>query len=272
MGVLENMGVVVDETCEVATNVIISTPSVVPCDMQVVFEEREPPIVQPASPLTLEEHAIVPSVVSYDVQVAFEEREQAIVQPTSPLEEEISVPTKSEEDVIAIGADLELQHANSNFCEPTTLLADSCDLHDTHIHEPCANLPISNFEHVVLITHKEVFTQIPPSNIVYSIMLHEPITVPCAMNRISEISYVNSSTSAPCFTFNLVGDYGMKEISMVDHICITYDSIAELKMVLPRLDCLQFAKSEHDSTHMFCLPQTCYIHMLMIYTSLIFAN
>ena len=118
LDVIDNVGVVVAETC-VDTNVIISTTSVVSCDMQVNFEEKEPPIVEPASPLTLEEHAIVPSVVSCDVQVAFEEREQAIVQPTSPLEEEISVPTKSEEDVIAIGADLELQHANSKFCEPT---------------------------------------------------------------------------------------------------------------------------------------------------------
>ena len=74
MSVLDNMGVVADETSKVATNVITSTPSVVPCDMQVAFEEREPPIVQHASPLILEEHAIVPSVVSCDVQVAFEKK------------------------------------------------------------------------------------------------------------------------------------------------------------------------------------------------------
>ena len=66
----------VKETCEdVSTNVIMSTFSVVSCDMQVACEEREP----------------------------------SIVQPTSPFEEEISVPTTYEEDTIDIGADLELQ-------------------------------------------------------------------------------------------------------------------------------------------------------------------
>ena len=60
----------------------------------------------------------------------------------------------------------------------------------------------------------------------------------------------------PGFTFNLIGDYSMDEIFMVDHICITCDNIAELNIVLPHLDCLQFAKSENDFTHMFGLPKT----------------
>ena len=70
----------VKETCEaVSTNVIMSTPSVVSCDVQVAFEEREP-VVQPAPlPYTLEEHTIVHGVVSCDMQVAFEEREPPIV-------------------------------------------------------------------------------------------------------------------------------------------------------------------------------------------------
>ena len=239
-----------------STNVIMSTPSVVSCNVQVAFEEREP-IVQPAPPPThaLEEPTIVPTIVSCDMQVTLEEREPSLVQPASPLEIDESVPTTSEEDVIDIGADLELQHANSKFCEPTTFIHDNSDLHDTHIKEPCADLPTTNFEHVVMITHKEVLAKIPPVNVVSSIMLDEPISVQCAMNRISEISYVNSSTYVPGFTFHLVGDYNMNEIFMVDHICITCDSIAEFNIVLPRLDCLQFAKSEHDFTHMFDLQQ-----------------
>jgi hypothetical protein len=41
--------VVNDRICEdISTNVTMSTPSVVSCDMQVAFEEREPPILQPA--------------------------------------------------------------------------------------------------------------------------------------------------------------------------------------------------------------------------------
>jgi hypothetical protein len=40
----EILRVDVNETCEVSTNIIMSTSSVVPCDMQVSFEEREPPI------------------------------------------------------------------------------------------------------------------------------------------------------------------------------------------------------------------------------------
>ena len=43
-------GVKVDDTCD-STNVIISTPSVVSCGMQVTFEEREQHVVQPTSPL-----------------------------------------------------------------------------------------------------------------------------------------------------------------------------------------------------------------------------
>ena len=63
---------VVNEPCEdISINVIMSTPSVVSCDMQVDFEEREPKL-QPASTLALKEHIIIPSSVSCDVQVAFE--------------------------------------------------------------------------------------------------------------------------------------------------------------------------------------------------------
>ena len=40
------------------------------------------------------------------------------------------MPTTSKENTIDIGADLELQHANVNFCESTNLLADFGDLHD----------------------------------------------------------------------------------------------------------------------------------------------
>ena len=103
----------VKKTCEVvSTNVIMSTPSVVSSDVQVAFEEREPILQSAPLQHTLEEHTIVPGVVSCDMQVAFEEREPPIVQPASPLEIYESVPTTSEEDIIAIGADSELQHAN----------------------------------------------------------------------------------------------------------------------------------------------------------------
>jgi hypothetical protein len=48
----ENTRVVDDRICEdISTNVTLSTPSVVSCDMQVAFVEREPPILQPASPV-----------------------------------------------------------------------------------------------------------------------------------------------------------------------------------------------------------------------------
>jgi hypothetical protein len=45
----ENTRVVDDRICEdISTNVTLSTPSVVSCDIQVAFGEREPPILQPA--------------------------------------------------------------------------------------------------------------------------------------------------------------------------------------------------------------------------------
>jgi hypothetical protein len=80
------------------------------------------------------------------------------------------------------------------------------------------------------MTHEEVLAGIPPVVIVYAIMLNKPINLSCAMNKISEISYLNSSTYAYCFTFNLVGEYSMSDDFMVDHICITCDRIAELKL------------------------------------------
>ena len=54
------------ETCEVSTNIIISTPSVVSCDMQVPFEERE------QIPFEKEE-------------VPFEEREQVVMRIVVPI-------------------------------------------------------------------------------------------------------------------------------------------------------------------------------------------
>jgi hypothetical protein len=47
----EKTRVVDDRICDdISTNVTLSNPSVVSCDMQVAFEEREPPILQLASP------------------------------------------------------------------------------------------------------------------------------------------------------------------------------------------------------------------------------
>ena len=72
------------ETCEVSTNIIISTPSVVSCDMQVPFEEREQiPFEKEEVPFEERE------------QVAFEEREQSEAQPAAPLEKNVPVPTTS---------------------------------------------------------------------------------------------------------------------------------------------------------------------------------
>jgi hypothetical protein len=69
-----NTSVVDDRICEdISTNVTLSTPSVVSCDKQVAFKEREPPILQPASPVC-----------------------------ALPLEEDVLVPTSSEEHVIEI--------------------------------------------------------------------------------------------------------------------------------------------------------------------------
>jgi hypothetical protein len=57
--------VVNDRICEdISTNVTMSTPSVVSCDMQVAFEEREASILQHASPacaLSLVEDAPMPT-------------------------------------------------------------------------------------------------------------------------------------------------------------------------------------------------------------------
>lgn len=61
----DTMSVSDDRTCEdIFTNVIISTPSVVSCDMQVAFEEREPSSLQPASlahALSPEDDVLVPT-------------------------------------------------------------------------------------------------------------------------------------------------------------------------------------------------------------------
>jgi hypothetical protein len=131
----------------------MSTPSVVSCDMQVGFEEREPPILQLVSPVC-----------------------------ALSLQEDVPVPTTSEEYVTAIGTDLELQPAMGNLCESTPLLVPSCDLSCTTVSAPCDTLLNSKFDHVVLMTHNEVLARIPHVHIVYSIMLNKPINLSCAMN------------------------------------------------------------------------------------------
>jgi hypothetical protein len=172
------------------------------------------------------------------MQVAFEEREPPILQPASPvyalsLEEDVLVPTSSEEHVIEIGTDFEPQPAAmDNLCESTSLLAPSSYLSCTNVSAPCDNLHISNFDHVVVRTHKEVLARIPSNEVVYSIMLKEPLSLRCAVNKISEISYLNSSTHAYCFMFNLIGENSMNNNFLVDHICITCDRINELKLAV----------------------------------------
>jgi len=114
------------------------------------------------------------------------------------------------------------------------------------------------------------------------------------MNKLAEISYLNSSTYAYCFTFNLIGEYSMNDNFLVDHICITCDRIAELhlavfshicnvpnyfccgtrvqfrdnmisydlldivqptKLVLPLLDCSDLARLESNFSYPLCLSQ-----------------
>jgi hypothetical protein len=170
------------------------------------------------------------------MQVAFGEREPPILQLASPvyalsLEEDVPVPTSSEEHVIVIGTDLEPQPAAmDNLCESTPLLVPFSDLSCPNVSVQCDNLHISNFDHVVVLTHKEVLARIPSNEIVYSIMLKEPLSLCCAMNKISEISYLNSSTHSYCFMFYLIGGYSMNDNFLVDHICITCDRINEQKL------------------------------------------
>ena len=149
---------------------------------------------------------------------------------------------------------MELQPASVSLCEYNSLLVDSCDLNYTRISEPCDKLQISNFKHVVLITHKEMLARIPLDTILYYIMLDEPMSVNCAMNKISEISYLRSGTHACCFTFNLIGDHSMNENFLVDYICITYDKIDELKRVVfshryyvPKSFCVGTIPNSHDN-------------------------
>ena len=250
-------GVKVDDTCD-STNVIISTPSVVSCD----------------------------------IQVAFEERELLNLKPAYSQEEDVPVPTTSEEIAIAFDTDLELQTATMPLCEYKNLLLDYGDLTYTRISKPRENLQILNLDHVVLSTHKEILATIPPTDVLYYIMLEEPLTMSCAMNKITEISFVNSSTYANCFRFYFIGDYSMNEHFLVDHICITYDKIAELHRAIfshicyvpesfsfgtitnsqymmysslvdvlqqtkaALLNCSNHTRFEHDYTHTLCLSQT----------------
>jgi hypothetical protein len=75
--------------------------------------------------------------------------------------------------------------AMDNICESTPLLVPSSDLSYTNVSAPCDNLHISNFDHVVVLTHKEVLARIPSNDIMYSIMLKEPLSLRFAMNKIS---------------------------------------------------------------------------------------
>jgi hypothetical protein len=119
-----------------------------------------------------------------------------------------------------------------NLCESTPLMVPSSDLSCINVSAPCDSSHILNFDHVVVLTHKEVLARIPSNEIVYSIMLNEHLSLSCVMNKISEISYLNSCTHAYCFMFHLIGEYSMNDNFLVDQICITRDRINELKLAV----------------------------------------
>ena len=140
------------------------------------------------------------------------------------------MPTTYREDDIDNGTDLGLQPTNKAFSESIPLLVDSCNFTSTKFLAPSDALQNLNFKHVVLITHEERLARIPPTDIVYSIMLNEPMNMSCAMDRISEIPCLNSSIYSPYFIFNLIGEYSMDENFLVDHICITCYSLADFDL------------------------------------------
>ena len=122
----------------------------------------------------------------------------------------------------------EIQSANEAFGETSPLLVDYCVISPTEISAQCeASLNLNH--NIVLILHKDL-PSISPDKILYSVMLNEPISLHCAMNKISEIAYINTSTYAYGFIFNFIGDYSMHDNFRVNQICVTCDRIAKLKI------------------------------------------
>ena len=122
----------------------------------------------------------------------------------------------------------EIQSANEVFGETSPLLVDSCVISPTEISAQC-EVSLNLNHNIVLILQKDL-PSISPDKILYSVMLNEPISLHCAMNKISEIAYINTSTYAYGFIFNLIGDYSMHDNFRVNQICVTCDRIAELKI------------------------------------------
>jgi hypothetical protein len=81
------------------------------------------------------------------------------------------------------------------------------------------------------------------------------------MNKISEISYLNSSTHAYYFTFNLIGKYSMNDTFLINHICITCDTIAELKLAISSHIC--------NVSTCFCCGKTIHFRDSLMYSSLL---
>ena len=63
-------------------------------------------------------------------------------------------------------------------------------------------------------------------------MLNDPISLECAMEKVSELSSLNSPSSTYSYYFKLIGDYGVDNQFLVYRICITCDHMDELKLAV----------------------------------------
>ena len=126
--------------------------------------------------------------------------------------------------------DLMLQQDIEQPCEYIPAVVQSIDFPYVALNEPCADMNSHNFAHVELITHKEVLDRISPADALCYIMLNEPVSLECAMEKVFELSSLISLSCTYTYYFKLIGNYGVDNQFLVYRICITCDHMEELKL------------------------------------------
>jgi hypothetical protein len=112
---------------------------------------------------------------------------------------------------------------DSNSCFDTS---ETLEISDTE-NAPCDMRFESELDNIKLVHNDEVSAKISQDNSLWSIILDSPISLSDATCNIVELACLKSIYILD-FTFNLIGDYGVYNASMVHTICMMCDELSYL--------------------------------------------
>ena len=95
-------------------------------------------------------------------------------------------------------------------------------------NEPCDLILKYDLDHIKLIRNNEVLGRISHDNTLFSVTMDPPMSLSCALNKISAIPCLSmlQSVHAPVFTIKLIRDYNIHNEFWVHRICITCVDLA----------------------------------------------